>query len=96
MCPRFAHSAWYRPARRCLLVGHKEPKGVKERAGTLALPRPQASLDLGEVHASRGERVALGQPLPEIRRDQGCISQVPDEDRRVEDVDGQDASSVRR
>lgn len=79
-----------------LPIGEQEPKSVEKGRCPSPLARSQPPLDLGQVYARRGQRVSLAQASAQTRRDRRCVPQVADEDGRVEDVDGQDASSVRR
>jgi len=80
----------------CLPVGYEEAESIEESGRSLSFLRPETSFDLGDVHARRRERVSLVEPASEVGRDGWRVPQVPDQHRRVEDVDGQDASSVRR
>jgi len=80
----------------CLPVGHEEPECIEERRRPASLLRAQSALDLSEVHARRGESVPFTQPASKADRNRRCVAEVADEHRRVEDVDGQRTSSVRR
>lgn len=79
-----------------LPVGGEEPERVEEPFGPPALLRAESAFDLGDVHARRRQHVALIQPAPKIRRDPRKVPEEPDQDRRIQEIDGQDASSVRR
>ena len=79
---------------RRLSVGRQEAKGIEERSCSLSFSRSETSFDLGDVHACRCQGVPLPQTMSEIRCDGRGVSEVPDQHGRVQDVDGQDASSV--
>lgn len=81
---------------RCLTIGYEEAESIEECGRSPTLGRPEASFDLGDVDARRRERVSLVEAASEVGRDGWRVSQVPDQHRRVEDVDSQDTSSVRR
>lgn len=81
---------------RCLPIGYEEAEGIEECGRSPTLSGPEASFDLGNVYARRRQRVPLVEPAPEVGCDGWRVAQVPDQHRRVEDVDSQDASSVRR
>lgn len=79
------------------------PRGrCRGSAGGQSGPRPRLRsrgrrpLHLGQVHTVGRQRVAVGQELKQRWRHVRGPSQVADEDRRVQEVDAQDAASVRR
>jgi hypothetical protein len=79
-----------------LPVCDQEAERVEERRGPAPLSRPEPSLHLSEVDTCRGECMAFAQTPAEPGPDRRSVPQLADEHRRVQHVDGQDASSVRR
>jgi hypothetical protein len=84
-----------RPTRASRSVTRKRSWSVSASACLLSRGR-KASLDFGKVHAAGRQDVALGQDLKQARSQVVGPPQVADEDSGIEEVDGQDALSVRR
>src|SRR6266511_3236343 len=73
----------------------EEREPVHEGLNSLALPRPEPSFDLGDVDASRSQRVASSQQVEEALGHVPVSPQMGDQDRCVEHVLGQVSSVLR-
>lgn len=74
----------------------QEVESLQQARRRLSLFRPYAALDLGDVDASDGERMAAGHEAQQKLGDFLIAAQMGDQDRRVEQVGAQALDSVRR